>query len=89
MTAVAISSPTKHNVFQPSKSGDPLMNIRCHCDQQVVTLTGTVARFYHVQLAIEAARKIAEGRKIDVRIEVITPPKMDVRADWLNDPDGL
>ena len=82
MTVIVTPTPALHNAFQPSKSGDPMMNVFCQCDHEKVTLSGTVSRFYHVQLAIEAARKLAEGRQIDVRIEVITPPVPSARADW-------
>jgi hypothetical protein len=53
--------------------GCALMNVRCQCGDQRLEITGTVGRFYHLQMAIEAARKVAEGRRIEVQVKVITP----------------
>ena len=52
------------------RAGYPKLNVQCYCDEQKLILSGSVKKFYHVQLAIEAARKLAGGRRIDVRIEV-------------------
>jgi len=54
------------------RAGYPNLNVRCFRDQNRLVLMGKVFKFYHLQTAIESARKFADGRRIDVQIEVET-----------------
>jgi hypothetical protein len=54
-----------------SRSGYPLQNIRCWNDDQTVTLSGFASRYFYVQVAVEAARMVANGRRINAQIEVV------------------
>lgn len=63
-------SVSEHLAFELKRLGYAHIDIDCDCDDQTLTLRGTVTRFYFVQIAIAAARLIANGRRIEVRIEV-------------------
>ena len=67
------------------RAGHPKLNVRCYCDDQKLILSGSVKKFYHVQLAIEAARKLAGGRRIDVRIDVDSQAKAKPVGQFDND----
>lgn len=54
------------------RAGYPNLDVRCFRDQNRLVLMGKVFKFYHLQTAIESARQFAEGRRIDVQIEVET-----------------
>jgi hypothetical protein len=51
----------------------PLKNVECDYDDQAITLSGVVACYHHIQVAIELARPLAEGRRIDCQIKVVEP----------------
>jgi len=73
MIATANLSETLHNLFRHEEAGSPLANVRCLCDDKNLILTGSVSRFDYVQTAIDMARKLAQGRHVDIRIDVICP----------------
>ena len=64
-----------------TRSGYPLQHVRCWCDDQTLTLTGFVTRYYYAQIALEAALVLANGRRIEVHIQVIPAPERSLSAD--------
>ena len=54
------------------RAGYPNLNVQCYRDRDRLVLMGKVFKFYHLQTAIESARKFADGRRIDVQIQVET-----------------
>jgi hypothetical protein len=56
--------------FELVKTGYPMQNVRCHCSESSIRLTGHVRRYFYLQIAIEIARRLAGGRRIDNEIEV-------------------
>ncbi len=64
------ASASENFTLMLKRAGYPLLNVVCRCDDRTLLLQGSVTRFYLVQIAIEAARIIAKGRKIEVQIEV-------------------
>ena len=63
---VSVCLPLRH-------LGQQLSNVTCNSDCNRLVLTGSVGRYYELQLAIEAARRMAHGRQIEVKVEVIRP----------------
>ena len=63
------------------RSGYPLRNVRCWCDDQTLVLSGDVTRYFYAQQAVEAARRLATGRRIEVQIEVIPSAPASRSAD--------
>ena len=64
-----------------TRSGYPLQHVRCWCDDQTLTLSGFVTRYYYAQIALEAALVLANGRRIEVHIQVIPAPERSLSAD--------
>ena len=54
-----------------AQCGYPLQYVRCRCDDETLALSGFVTRYFYAQIAVETARKFANGRRIDVQIEVV------------------
>lgn len=67
--------------FELVRSGYPMHNVRCHCTESLVHLTGHVRRYYYLQTAIEIARRLANGRRIVNEIEVLQRPDEDFDAN--------
>jgi len=63
-----------------TQSGYPLQNVRCWCDDETLTLSGFVTRYYYLQVAVEAAMALANGRRIGVSIEVVPAPLPNLSA---------
>ena len=63
-----------------ARSGYPLQHVRCWCDDQTLTLSGFVTRYYYVQVAVEAAMALANGRRIGVSIDVVPSPLPNLSA---------
>lgn len=55
-----------------ARTGYPLKNVQCLCDDEAIVLSGCVTRFFYLQKVIEAARMFASGRKIKLLIEVVS-----------------
>jgi hypothetical protein len=53
------------------KSGYPLRNVDCWCDEKTVVLYGRVTRYFYAQVALETAMPLSNGRKIETRIDVV------------------
>ena len=51
-------------------SGYPLNHVRCHSQKGCVTLRGRVLRYFHLQVAIEATKRICVKYRIQSEIEV-------------------
>lgn len=66
--APSVSSLLRETATKPS--GETLRNVRCRCDEEKITLSGTVSHFADLQTAVDAAMELAEGRRIELRIEV-------------------
>ena len=64
-----------------ARSGYPLQHVRCRCDDQTLTLSGYVTRYYYMQMAVEVAMALANGRRIGVSIEVVPAPVPSLSAD--------
>ena len=64
-----------------ARSGYPLRNVRCWCDDQTLVLSGYVSRYFYAQQAVEAARRLAGGRRLEVQIEVIPTAPATCSAD--------
>ena len=64
-----------------ARSGYPLQHVRCWCDDQTLTLSGYVTRYYYMQVAVEVAMALANGRRIGVSIEVVPAPLPNLTAD--------
>ena len=64
--------PTPCNLFHfaTTSSGYPLHHLHCWSDAQTVTLSGQVTRYFHLQLALEIAKRLANGRRIENHITV-------------------
>lgn len=56
-----------------SQSRYPLRQVHCSCDERSLRLHGQVKRYYHLQMVIEIARLLADGRRIEMQIKVVTP----------------
>ncbi len=57
-----------------ARSGYPLQRVRCWNDDQTLALFGFVTRYFYKQMAVEVAQELANGRRIEVHIEVNTAP---------------
>ena len=73
MNSSVLQSEITHPPTEFQKTNGPLINVYCQSDANKITLTGSVTSFYHLQKAIESARKISEGRRIEVFIKVVPP----------------
>lgn len=63
-----------------SRTGYPLHRVRCWSDHETLVLTGVTTKYYYVQIALAAAMRHAGHRRIDNRIEVVSPrPSIDRR----------
>lgn len=51
----------------------PLRSIRCSCDEQVLCLSGTVGRYFYLQMAIELVRTLANRRRIELKVKITRP----------------
>jgi hypothetical protein len=49
----------------------PLRQIRSEMDGDSVALSGCVTRYFHMQMAIEITRRVACGRQVLLKIEVV------------------
>jgi hypothetical protein len=61
--------------FALVKSGYPLQDVNCRCTESRLELTGYVWRYYYLQKTIEIARRLADGREIINRVNVIAGPE--------------
>lgn len=61
--------------FALVKSGYPLQDVHCRCTESRLELTGTVWRYYYLQMTIEIARQLAGGREIINRVSVVAGPE--------------
>ncbi|WP_010584047.1 hypothetical protein [Schlesneria paludicola] len=57
-----------------ARAGHRLNNVTCTVDATTLCLGGTVHRYFHLQQAIEIARRLAFGRRIDLQVAVISRP---------------
>ncbi len=63
-------------------SGYPLHHVSCHVDDSKLVLHGQVNRYYYLQVAIQIALRMGEGRRIVNNVEVITlPPLCLIQTD--------
>jgi hypothetical protein len=53
------------------RSGYPLDDVDCWCDDQTLVLTGRVTRYFFAQMALETARPFAGHRLVEIQIDVI------------------
>ena len=67
--------------LQLARSGYPLQHVRCWSDGQTLSLSGFVTRYFYAQIAVEIALKLANGRRIEVHIEVIPSAAPSRSAD--------
>lgn len=51
-------------------TGYPLRHINCDNIDGCLTLTGSVSRYFYLQIAIETAKRICRSQRIDIRIDV-------------------
>jgi hypothetical protein len=58
-------------------SGYPLTEVHCSSDHDTITLSGHVARYYYWQVALEAVRRIAAGRRIEMQLEIVSVAEGD------------
>ena len=61
------------------RTGYPLHHIRCWSDEETLTLSGFVTRYYYAQIALETALRLANGRRIETHIDVLPAPD---RKQW-------
>ena len=61
------------------RTGYPLHHIRCWSDEETLTLSGFVTRYYYAQIALETALRLAKGRRIETHIDVLPAPD---REQW-------
>ena len=61
------------------RTGYPLRHIRCWSDEETLTLSGFVTRYYYAQIALETAMRLANGRRIETHIDVLPAPD---REQW-------
>jgi hypothetical protein len=65
-----------------AQSRYPLREIQCSCDNHSLRLQGRVRRYFHLQMAIEIARLFADGRRIEMQIEIIPPADDHSSAEY-------
>ena len=80
-TSVGEPSVSDQVYLALARSGYPLQYVRCWCDDQTLTLSGYVTRYYYIQVAVEVAMALANGRRIGVSIEVVPTPVPSLSAD--------
>lgn len=56
--------------FELMRSGYPLQNVEVACAESMLVLSGFVSRYFHLQVAIETARRRSFGRRIVSEISV-------------------
>ncbi len=60
-----------------TRTGYPLHHVRCWNDEETLTLTGFVTRYFYAQIALEIALRLANGRRIEAHIDVQPAPDRD------------
>ena len=67
------SEPTVSDLVHAAllRTGYPLHHIRCSSDEESLTLSGFVTRYYYAQIALETAMRMASGRRIETQIDVL------------------
>lgn len=56
-------------------SGYPLQHVTCRCEGADLVLSGFVARYFHVQMALQAVRRVAGSRRI--RNDILVLPTQE------------
>ena len=64
-----------------ARSGYALHHIRCSCDDECVVLYGHASRYFHLQMALQVARLLADGRRIEMQIEIVTTADREPSAN--------
>lgn len=64
-----------------ARTGYPLHHIRCWNDDNALELSGYVTCYFYVQIALEIAMQLANGRRIVAHIEVVPTPDRDQSDD--------
>ena len=80
-TSVGEPSVSDQVYLALARSGYPLQYVRCWCDDQTLTLSGFVTRYFYAQIAVEAALAVANGRHLEVRLEVVPARAPNLSAD--------